>query len=185
MTSQTAPSFDDAMAGQIWTAYFRDVDRRLRPLSAGHRDEIRDELVAHVLDGFDAETDGSEAERLDRVLRRMGPPGDYLDRFLTDADATSETSARWRVVRGLRDIGGKLALGACYLLGLVSLLFALAKPLWPEHVGLYRMPTGWWIVGYVDSAGSVEYLGYWLIPVMLLFVVVFWFILPRRLSRRR
>lgn len=185
MSSQADPLFAEAMTGKLWAAYFRDVDRRLRPLSSGPRVEIRDELVAHVLDGFDAETDGSEAERLDRVLQRMGPPGDYLDRYLTDADATSETSVRWRAARGLKDIGNRLALGACYLLGLLGLLLAVAKPIWPEYVGLFRMPTGWWVVGYVDSSGSVELLGYWLIPVMLLLVFLFWFLLPRRLSRRR
>ena len=120
MTEQSDAYLSDPMARRVWDAYFREVDKRLRPLVAPRRREIRDELVAHVLDGLDAETDGSEAARLDRVLGRMGSPGDYLGRLAGDDDLATDTSPGWRAGRGALALGRSIALGGCYLLGLLA-----------------------------------------------------------------
>ncbi len=184
MNHQADPVFSDPAAERVWATYFRDVDRRLRRLSATRRRDIRDELVAHVLDGLDAEDQGSETQRLDSVLRRMGPPGEYLDRYLEDADGPGEAAAGWRLASGLAGVGRRFALAASYVIGLWALLLALAKPLWPEQIGLFLMPSGWWVAGYVEAEGAVEMLGYWLIPLALVLVGIFWILLPRRLGRR-
>ncbi len=63
------PQFNDPAANRDWEHYFREVDHHLKPLSTQRRQEIRDELVAHVLDGMDAEAGGDECKRLATVLQ--------------------------------------------------------------------------------------------------------------------
>lgn len=184
MTIST-PNFSDPAAARAWDAYFDEVTRRLRPLSRQRRREITDELVAHVLDGLDSEVEGSETDRLSTVLTRMGSPSAYLDDIVEDAARTAETGAGWRFGQGLRSLARRAGLGASYLLGLATLLMAIGKFFYPENVGLFRMTTGWIVAGYVDNEGATELLGAWFIPIMLLLSIVFWYLLPRRLSGRR
>jgi len=178
----TDPQFDDPVARQTWAAYFRAVDRLLRPLAAGRRAEIREELVAHVLDGLDAEPDDNVAGRLEKVLVRLGPPATYLDRVVGESDLAEPRSTAWRIRRGASALGRTFLLGASYLFGFMALMMALAKPFYPDNVGIFRMASGWWVAGYADSEGAQEFLGFWLIPLMLALVVLLWVVVPRRLT---
>lgn len=47
------------------------------------------------------------------------------------------------------------------------------------------MADGWWVAGFVDSDGAIEFLGYWLIPLMLVVVFLLWVVVPRWLAGRR
>jgi hypothetical protein len=180
-----APQFTDPGARHAWSDYFREVDRRLRPLGASRRREIRDELVAHILDGLDAEQGESESERLVAVLARMGSPASYLDGILEEAVLAAETDPGWRLGQRVRSLGRTVGLAATYLLGLFAFLLIVGKFFWPAEVGVFRLSTGWIVAGYVDNAGAVDLLGFWLIPVMIALVAVFWVVLPRVFDGRR
>lgn len=175
------PQFDDPVARQTWSDYFRAVDRHLRPVAAGRRAEIREELVAHVLDGLDAEPDGDVASGLKNVLTRLGPPATYLDRVVGESDLAEPRSTAWRIRHGASSLGRTFLLGASYLFGFMALMLALAKPFYPDNVGVFRMSSGWWVAGFVDSAGARDLLGFWVIPLMLAIVFLLWVVVPRRL----
>ena len=172
--SKSDPTFTNSSAVKEWQRYFSEVDRLLRPLNPERREEIRDELVSHVLDGMDANGDDDEASRLRTVLNRLGPPGIYLDRVAGDLVAAGEHSVFWKMRRTLATLGRNAALVSSYLLGLMALCLALAKPFFPENVGLYRMPSGWYMAGYIDVNEATELIGYWIIPVMLLLAWFLW-----------
>ena len=70
-----------------------------------------------------------------------------------------------------------------YVLGLMALLLAIGRVFYPAEVGVFRMSSGWIVAGYVDNEGATDLLGMWSIPVMIALLVVFWFVLPRRLDR--
>ncbi len=178
-------TFQDDKATQEWTDYFREVDRLLRPLNAERKTEIRDELVAHVLDGMDAEPDGDDATRLRAVLDRLGPPAEYLDRVVGDMATEDDHSTTWKLKRAVIKLGRNAALVSTYLLGLIALLVAIAKPFFPDNVGFYRLPNGWYIAGYVDVGDATELLGYWIIPLMLALAYLLWIVVPRWIGRLR
>ena len=180
----TDPRFDDPVAQQTWSDYFRAVDKHLKPLAAQRRAEIREELVAHVLDGLEAEPDDNVAARLESVLARLGPPAVYLDRVVGEPGLAEPHSTAWRVRRGASTFGRTFLLGASYLVGFMALMVALAKPFYPDNVGVFRMSSGWWVAGFVDSEGARDLLGYWVIPVMLAVVFLLWVVVPRRLIDR-
>ena len=178
------PGFTNEVADRLWTEYFREVDLRLKPLVTERRAEIREELVTHVLDGMEAEDGGDEAETLKRVLTRLGSPSHYLDRVLGEHEEAGSRTVSWKTRRALGGLGRTVLLGASYLLGMVALLLAVAKPIAPDNVGLFRMPGAWWAMGYIDAEGAREVLGYWIIPLMLVVVFLAWAWFPRWLSRR-
>lgn len=178
------PGFSSETASSLWTDYFREVDHRLKPLIAERRAEIREELVAHVLDGMEAEAGDDEAARLQRVLTRLGSPSEYLDRVVGEHDGADSRTVTWKTRRALGDLGRTILLGASYLLGMMALLLAVAKPFAPDKVGLFQMPGAWWAMGYIDAEGAREVLGYWLIPLMLALVFLAWAWFPRWLARR-
>lgn len=177
------PKFQDPSATRAWDQYFRAVDRYLKPLSTLRRQEIRDELVAHVLDGMDAEPVGDESTRLATVLSRMGTPDSYLEGVVEDAALANETGAGWRFAQGLKSLGRTIGLATTYVLGLMALLLAIGRVFYPAEVGVFRMSSGWIVAGYVDNEGATDLLGMWSIPVMIALLVVFWFVLPRRFDR--
>lgn len=179
------PTFQDDAATREWRDYFGEVDRLLRPLTATRREEVRDELVAHVLDGMDVETGNDDATRLRAVLNRLGPPAEYLDRVAGDMASEDDHSRTWKLKRGLALLGRNAALVSTYLLGLIALLLAIAKPFFPDNVGFYRMPGGWYMAGYVDVGDATELVGYWLVPAMLALAYLLWIVLPRWIGRLR
>jgi hypothetical protein len=179
------PPFEDSKATKEWRDYFGEVDRLLRPLSTARRAEVRDELVAHVLDGMDVEPGEDEAGRLRKVLDRLGPPAEYLDRVVGDMAIAGDQSSVWKLKRTIATLGRNAALVSTYLLGLIALLLAIAKPIWPDYVGFYRLPGGWLMAGYVDVEGATELAGYWLVPIMLALAYLFWIVVPRWIGRLR
>lgn len=179
------PTFQDDVATKEWRHYFGEVDRLLRPLTARRREEVRDELVAHVLDGMDVETGKDDAARLRAVLNRLGPPADYLDRVAGDMASGDDHSRTWKLKLGLVLLGRNAALVSAYLVGMIALLVAIAKPIWPENVGFYRLPSGWYIAGYVDVGGATELLGIWIVPIMLALTYLLWIVVPRWLGKLR
>ena len=66
---------------------------------------------------------------------------------------------------------------------MMALSLALAKPFFPENVGLYRLPSGWYMAGYVDVNEATELIGYWIIPVMLVLAYLLWITIPRWIGR--
>lgn len=176
-------TLESSQANQEWQAYFGEVDRLLRPLAADRRTEVRDELVSHVLDGMDAESDGNEETRLRRVLDRLGPPAEYLERAVGELVTEGEHSTSWRLRRGIATLGRNAALVSTYLIGFFAIAIAIAKPFFPEYVGLHRLQSGWYMAGYVDVGESTELLGYWIIPLMLVLCWFFWIVIPRWIRR--
>ncbi|MEM9530553.1 MAG: hypothetical protein AAGA23_06520 [Pseudomonadota bacterium] len=175
-----APLLRDPADQQLWTRYFAEVDRCLRPMPPGRSADIREELVNHVLDALEAPAAEGCAPSLNDVFARLGAPSSYLGQP-QEPDEWTVSSAREQVRRGLADLLRSILLGASYLVGFLALALAVSKPLYPDYVGLFRLAEGWWIAGYVDSQGAREMLGFWIIPLMLGVVFLCWFSLPRRL----
>lgn len=189
------PAFTDPAARRRWDAYFSEVDRLLARGDA-EMAEIRGDLEAHVVDSMAAASGGSERERLDAALSRLGRPIDYLRPLLADEliERGTLTYSPITIARGLshsvmagsrRAVIG-LAFGLGYLLLAIFTGMALLKPLWGEHVGVFRYADGAISAGIVaQSDGAREVLGWWSIPIALLLATLLYVALTKGLRTIR
>jgi hypothetical protein len=184
-----SPAFTDPSAKQRWEAYFGEVDRLLAHAVAD-ASELRADLEAHVVDSMAAAQDGTETERLDAALLRLGRPNDYLCSLLADELIESGTRTyspiiiaqglSFAVLAGSRRAVIGLAFGLGYLLLATFAAMALLKPLWGEHVGVFRYADGTISAGIIaNSAGARELLGWWSIPGALLLAAVLYVVLTK------
>ncbi len=189
------PPFTDPAARRRWDAYFSEIDRLLARADADVA-ELRDDLEAHAVDSMAAESRGSEGERLDAALSRLGRPVDYLRPLLADEliERGTQTYSPITIARGLsyavmagsrRAVIG-LAFGLGYLLLAIFTGMALLKPLWGEHVGVFRYADGTISAGIVaQSDGARELLGWWSIPIAVLLAALLYVALTKGLRALR
>ncbi len=189
------PAFTDPAARRRWDAYFSEVDRLLARADADVA-EMRGDLETHVIDSMAAASGGGERERLDAALSRLGRPIDYLRPLLADEmiERGTLTYSPITIARGLshsvmagsrRAVIG-LAFGLGYLLLAIFTGMALLKPLWGEHVGVFRYADGTISAGIVaQSDGARELLGWWSIPIALLLAALLYVALTKGLRALR
>lgn len=189
------PAFTDTAARRRWDAYFSEVDRLLARADADVA-EMRGDLETHVIDSMAAASGGGERERLDAALSRLGRPIDYLRPLLADEmiERGTLTYSPITIARGLshsvmagsrRAVIG-LAFGLGYLLLAIFTGMALLKPLWGEHVGVFRYADGTISAGIVaQSDGARELLGWWSIPIALLLAALLYVALTKGLRALR
>lgn len=190
------PPFKDNRTLFRWNAYFAEVDRMLRPM--GHsRGELRSDLEAHLSDSFaSGDPEVSEDARLAVAISRLGQPADYLKALIADEliEQGTRTFHPAPIVRGLYySLGldlGRTAVAASFGLGYLLLgifvAMALLKPVWGNHVGLFRRSDGAVSFGIISNpAGMHELLGYWIIPIVLIIAVLLYAVLTRALRAVR
>ena len=164
------PAFADPATRLRWDEYFADVSRLLARAGA-EAAELRGELEAHVADSMAAGSGGSELERLDLALSRLGQPADYLRPLIADQliehgtrsyrPSTIARGLSHSVLAGSRRTVIALGFGLGYLLLAIFTGMAILKPLWGEHIGVFRDPDGRVSAGIVTpSAGAQELLGW-------------------------
>lgn len=189
------PILVDPAAWRRWEAYFAEVDRLLSRAGADAA-ELRGDLAAHVADSMAATPDGSELDRLDAALSRLGRPIDYLRPLLADEliERGTRTYSPIMIGRGLSHAvmaGSRrtviaLAFGIGYLLLAIFAAMAVLKPLWGEHVGLFRRADGTISAGIVaTTADARELLGWWSIPIALVLVALLYVALTKGLRAIR
>lgn len=189
------PAFADPLARRRWDAYFAEVDRLLRYTDVSAA-ELRNDLAAHVVDSMAAAPVGSERERLETALSRLGRPVDYLRPMIADEliERGTRSYAPFPIARGLlhallagsRRTAIGLAFGLGYLLLAIFAAAAVLKPIWGEHVGLFRNPDGAISAGIVATApGERELLGWWSIPIALALAALLYIALTKGLRALR
>lgn len=185
------PAFTDPAVRLRWNAYFAKVGHLLARAGADAA-ELRGELEAHVADSMAAGSGDSELGRLDLALSRLGEPADYLRPLIADQliERGTRSYSPSMIARGLshsvlagsRRTAIALGFGLGYLLLAIFACMAILKPLWGEHVGLFRNADGTVSAGIVArSAGSQELLGWWSIPIALLLTGVLYIALTKGL----
>lgn len=189
------PAFADPAARRRWDDYFADVERLLVRAGADAA-ELRSDLEAHVADSMAAASGGSELERLNVALSRLGQPAAYLHPLLADQliERGTRTYSPVTIARGLSQsiLAGSrraviaLGFGIGYLLLAIFAAIAILKPLLGEHVGVFRNADGTVGAGIISRAdGAQELLGWWSIPVALLLAAVLYIGLTKGLRALR
>lgn len=186
----------DPAARRVWDSYFTEVDRLLVRAGAVGT-ELRADLEAHVADSMAADpAPGSETERLQRALDRLGRPLDYLRPMLADAliERGGRTYNPLTIARGLghalRAGSSRAATAFAFVLGYAFLVvfaaMAALKPVWGDHVGLFRYADGALAMGIMsDTAGAEELLGWWSVPIAMVIAALLYAVLTRALRTMR
>lgn len=190
------PSFSEPTAERLWRDYFAEVDRIVSRAGAG-ADDLRDDLRAHLAESYAmGDPQGSEAGRLEAAIGRLGRPADYLHPLLADELLArgSRTYHPAPIARGLyhairagssRAVAG-IGFGLGYLLLAIFTAMALLKPLWADHVGLFRHPDGTVTFGIVaETAGTRELLGLWIMPIAAAVALLLYVALTRALRAQQ
>jgi HAAS domain-containing protein len=172
--------------------YLLQIRDKLRRLPGAQVSEILAELRSHILDSISSRnapiTDATTREALDR----LGPAETIAAMYLTEnLMAKAEISrSPWLVMRTLFRLAIKSVWAlAAFLVSLLGygiavgfLVCAIAKPFYPDHVGLWwdvksHIPTG---LGFIWPAPSDrELLGLWIIPLGLVICVFLLFVTTR------
>lgn len=189
------PTFVDPAARLCWDSYFAQVDRLLARAGVEVRG-LRDDLALHVIDSMAAVPVGGELGTLQAALRRLGQPVDYLRPLLADdllergTRTYSPVTIAWGLFHAVRAGSRRAVIALVFALGylLVAIFAAMAalKPMWGEHIGLFRYPDGRISGGIVATqTGAQELLGWWSIPVALVLAALLFVALTRGLRALR
>lgn len=175
--------------------YLLQIRDKLRRLPGAQVSEILAELRSHILDSISSRNAPITNATTREALERLGPPESIAAMYLTEnLMAKAETSrSPWFAMRTLFRLAIKSIWAlAAFLVSLLGygiavgfLVCAIAKPFYPDHVGLWwdvksHMLTG---LGFIWPAPSDrELLGWWIIPLGLV-ICVFLFFLTTRFAR--
>ena len=161
---------EDPVADAILSQYFRRLEQALSLLPAERRDQIVEDLRAHVEDALRSESDRSEATVL-AVLDRVGDPDEIAQEALTDAsdgDAVGAPAASGSSVATVPRIAALrlrvLALAALALAAVVVAILALSggfSAAAPSRATTDPGPatvtkSGWVPSGDISGGGGVD-----------------------------
>jgi len=175
MSSLNKSIFKDQVAQQIWTDYLGQVEQLCVMLNQRQTADIQMELRAHLLESYTQLSSGSEAERIQSAIKKLGQPSEFIPLWVEERllEGTMPGSGTRNLVKlfkinalkGVKQFVFSMLIGFGYLLAFYFFLSAVLKIFFPEFIGVYLSPSNILFIGYVDSEGFTELLGYWLIPV--------------------
>jgi hypothetical protein len=169
--------FSDKVTAKIWAQYFRRVAGLVRALNETQKRELELEIKGHLLESFQSETSGGEAERLLNAIERLGEPESYIKPMLAERLLYSASKSLrptyilkglyYHFVGGVRKVfaGGLFAIG--YILVFILASIGILKVFFPGHVGMFLYEHGGFHLGMDLKPEGVrtEVLGYWIIPI--------------------
>ena len=157
---------DDAT--QAVELYLSRLRKGLRGLPAPDRDDIVEEIRGHVLERI--ESGGTVTpQAVDMVLRAVGDPDQLARQYGTDTMLRHAVASRspWLLLRTTAGWARRGAAGLVALLlalagygsALVCYACAVAKPLFPSHLGMWVTPERTVTIGYFSGRLPSELMG--------------------------
>jgi uncharacterized membrane protein len=154
--------------------YLTRLQKALGPIQLDQKEDILQEIRAHIFDSTAGASDREAA--VDRVLRLLGKPDELAARYTTEQLLTraSRSFSPWLLLRtswrwAKLGIKGTLA----FLVALFGYTMALAltvsvflKPFMPDKVGMWVGRNGVNIGPTLHPAGMHEVLGNYFVPVI-------------------
>lgn len=152
--------------------YVRRLRWSLQAIPAEDRASLVREIESHLTDSLAA-----GPESLASTMTAMGPPHALAARYVQEyrlAGALAEDrpvpligAMLIRSGRSVMAFGAVMAAMLLYLLALVLAAMVAVKPLFPGHVGWWRLPQGSAFGIVSDPPAGPELMGLWVLPVAL------------------
>lgn len=180
--------FNDPQAQRVYKQYLDRVKRATRKLGKDDQMETMMEFNSHIYEAKLKGDGGNELDQLLNIIDDLGAPEEILKPLVADKEMEKATRT-FNPLHIVRALGLNIFNGVAYMIFaiLYLLLFSFvflvfAKLFNPESVGLFFNDEGFQVLGMTTAEiatreGLREVLGAWFIPVMLLSMVVFYFII--------
>jgi hypothetical protein len=179
-------NFNQEEAYRIYQAYIEHAGKVVAGLPAGDAEDVINEIDSHIFEAFNNATHiSSEKERIEMVIRNLGSPESYLKPIIAEKKLHRAVD-KYNVIGILKGICSTILTGSRYALLSVMYLFILAtgiviiaKILYPHKTGLFVNEGHFVGLGFMDqiNSGATELLGYWLIPIMIVAIIAFYFLI--------
>ena len=139
--------FESEKANELWDEYFNEVDQYLASAPDDHAISIRNELESHVFESVQTQSEGSEFEKLQIALHKLGAPKDIVPPMITEAAQRNEKDKNGiefsiktlplqvahSFIVALRSVAILVSAVFC----LTMFVIACLKPFMPNNVGLF------------------------------------------------
>jgi hypothetical protein len=179
-------NFNQEDAYRIYHAYIEQVGKVVAGLPSEDIEDIINEIDSHIFEAFnDATYISSEKERIEMVVRNLGSPESFLKPMIAEKKLHRAVN-KYNAVGILKGICSSILTGSRYALLSVMYIFILcggiviiAKILYPHKTGLFVDEGHFVGLGFIAqiNSGAVELLGYWLIPIMIVAIIAFYFLI--------
>jgi len=177
--------FNSEGAYEIFQAYMLHVSKILSSLPEDERDDIQNEITSHIYEAFFDSNIENEEKRIGEVLMNLGAPASYLKPMIAEKhlQRAAEKYNIWSIIKGIWLVllaGSRYTLlSILYLFTLAGGLVILAKIFFPNKTGLFLNEGEVATIGFSSKIdpNMTELLGYWIIPLMIIAVVSFYFVI--------
>lgn len=199
--------FSSEVTIKIWNQYLQRVERLAKGLTTDQRHELMMEIQDHLFESFQQQEGKIEAEKLLNAIDDMGDPEVFVKPLIADhfLDSAKSSFNPKTIFKGLYYYvfgGAKYFLVSIlyiigYLCAFLVTMMALLKPFFPHHIGLFLHENGWISFGLLFEGFAnfgivmdktpirLELLGYWIIPIGIVFATLLYLFLTRTLPRSR
>ena len=181
----------DPIALRIWNQYFKRVDYVLKSVTLTQREEIVIELRHQLYENYVLDDAFTEADKMLNAIDKLGEPEAYLKPIIEDIKV-SEVLMRYYPMAifkklfhtpftNLRQLLFCTVMLLGYIFLLLVFLISILKIIIPE-IGVYFHESGGISIGITSDPNAVELLGYWLIPIGLIFSSIMYIALTKILE---
>ena len=190
--------FKQKASQRIYTDYMKRIKRATSSLSKINQDDIYMEFNSHIFEAIHHKNEANELESLLDIIEKLGAPEEVLKPLVADKKLEQATQT-FNPVHVFKALVLNFTNGISYILFSVLYLFLFgfvvvifAKITNPDLVGLFmkKNSLSFFVLGIVNPEDMVknqvtEILGNWFIPVMLMSIIVFYFIITLLLKLKK
>lgn len=187
--------FQDKTASKIYNDYIKRIERVTNTLPQEDRNDILMEFNSHIYESIQHDSKGNEVESLMTIIEKLGAPEEVLIPLIADKKLRQATKT-YNPLHVFKALALNITNGISYVI--FSLLYLMlfcfvfliyAKIVQPENTGLFFDKGNFKALGMSSnrfgSPTSVEVLGNWFIPFMLVTIVVLYLLITFMLKLKR
>ncbi|KFF05823.1 HAAS signaling domain-containing protein [Flavobacterium reichenbachii] len=190
--------FEEKASQRIYNDYMKRIRKATASLSKTDQDDIYMEFNSHIYEAIHHKKDANEIDSLLDIIEKLGLPEEVLKPLVADKKLQQATKT-FNPVHVFKALILNFTNGISYifffvlylfLFGFVFLIFA--KIYNPSLVGLYMKKDSFsvFVLGIINPESQIknnihEVLGNWFIPVMLLSIVLFYFLITLLLKFKK
>ena len=190
--------FKQKASERIYTDYMKRIKRATASLSKINQDDIYMEFNSHIFEAIQHKNETNQLDSLLDIIEKLGSPEEVLKPLVADKKLEQATKT-FNPIHVFKALVLNFTNGISYifffilylfLFGFVFLIFA--KIINPSLVGLHmkKESLSVFILGITSSHDQIknqttEVLGNWFIPVMLLSIIIFYFLITLLLKLKK
>jgi len=190
--------FKQKASERIYTDYMKRIKRATASLSKINQDDIYMEFNSHIFEAIQHKNETNQLDSLLDIIEKLGSPEEVLKPLVADKKLEQATKT-FNPIHVFKALVLNFTNGVSYifffimylfLFGFVFLIFA--KIINPSLVGLHmkKESLSIFVLGITSSHDQIknqttEVLGNWFIPVMLLSIIIFYFLITLLLKLKK